>query len=119
MTIKTPVRITYKANTRGFASYPHFVDADGYHVEFSALAAALNASTAAPDLTALREEVKARCRYQCSYCTRQGTVEKDPDGQAWHIEHVVPVACGGPTHAENLTLACSLLVLDMTSKRDV
>lgn len=55
MTIKTPVRITYKANTRGFASYPHFVDADGYHVEFSALAAALNASTAAPDLTALRE----------------------------------------------------------------
>lgn len=41
MTIKTPVRITYKANTRGFASYPHFVDADGYHVEFSALAAAL------------------------------------------------------------------------------
>ena len=52
MTIKTPVRITYEANTRGFASYPHFVDADGYHVEFSALAAALNATADAPDLTA-------------------------------------------------------------------
>lgn len=60
MTIKTPVRITYKANTRGFASYPHFVDADGYHVEFSALADALNATaTPAPDLTALEQAVEA------------------------------------------------------------
>lgn len=54
----------------------------------------------------LREAVKARCGYQCSYCARGGTVEKDPDGEAWHIEHVVPVERGGPTHAENLTLAC-------------
>lgn len=54
----------------------------------------------------LREEVKSRCRYQCSYCGRQGTTDKDPDGEAWHIEHVVPVERGGPTHAENLTLAC-------------
>ena len=59
MTIKTPVRITYEADARGFASYPHFVDADGYHVEFSALADALNATASAPDLTALREAVEA------------------------------------------------------------
>lgn len=54
----------------------------------------------------LRAAVIARCRNQCSYCGRSGTSDKDPDGRAWHIEHVVPVERGGPTHAENLTLAC-------------
>lgn len=54
----------------------------------------------------LREAVLSRCRYQCSYCGRSGTPDADPDGAAWHVEHVVPVERGGPTHAENLTLAC-------------
>ena len=35
-----------------------------------------------------------------------GTPDAGPDGKPWHIEHVVPVERGGPTHAENLTLAC-------------
>lgn len=72
MTIKTPVRITYEADARGFASYPHFVDADGYHVEFSALADALNASTA-PDLTALREAVE-------EYRERRAEYDRTEDG---------------------------------------
>lgn len=54
----------------------------------------------------LRRQVMDRCAYQCSYCRRRGTATHDPDGAAWHIEHVVPVERGGPTHAENLTLAC-------------
>ena len=54
----------------------------------------------------LRRLVIERCGHQCSYCRRQGTAGRDPDGEAWHIEHVVPVERGGPTHVENLTLAC-------------
>lgn len=54
-----------------------------------------------------RRNITKRCANTCQFCARPGTTEKDPDGEAWHIEHVIPVNKGGPTRADNLTLACS------------
>jgi hypothetical protein len=54
-----------------------------------------------------RQHIIKRCRHVCSFCAKQGTPMLDPDGAAWHIEHVIPVNRGGPTRADNLTLACS------------
>lgn len=54
----------------------------------------------------LREAVIDQCEYTCQYCGRRGKKQADPDGKPWHIDHVIPVAKGGPTHIGNLTLAC-------------
>lgn len=55
----------------------------------------------------LRHHVAKRCNHSCQFCARPGTPDADPDGQPWHIEHVIPVSRGGPTRADNLTLACA------------
>ena len=55
----------------------------------------------------LRLYIAKRCHHTCQFCARPGTPENDPDGQPWHIEHVIPVSRGGPTRADNLTLACA------------
>jgi hypothetical protein len=52
--------------------------------------------------TALRSLVIERAGGRCEYC------QLAQAGQAatFHIDHVVPLAAGGPTTAENLALAC-------------
>lgn len=55
----------------------------------------------------LRQHIMDRCKYTCQFCARPGQISLDPDGALWHIEHVIPASKGGPTHADNLTLACS------------
>lgn len=56
--------------------------------------------------SSLRLYVIRRDQHTCTYCGCEGT-HVDPDGEPWHIDHVVPVVRGGPTHAGNLTLACA------------
>jgi hypothetical protein len=43
----------------------------------------------------------------CFYCGRVGTRDADPDGRAWHLDHVYPLRRGGPNRLWNLALACS------------
>jgi HNH endonuclease len=54
----------------------------------------------------LRQRVIERCEYQCQYCGGYGDEQNGPDGRPWHVDHVVPVSKGGPTHDGNLTLSC-------------
>lgn len=45
--------------------------------------------------------------YRCHYCNRfAGSVDVDPDGKPWHVEHKHALAAGGEDVEENLTLAC-------------
>lgn len=44
---------------------------------------------------------------RCRYCRRKGDARNGPDGKAWHIDHVTPVAAGGTNARENLALACA------------
>lgn len=50
----------------------------------------------------LRQQVIARAGNYCEYCglSQLGQIA------TFHIDHVLPVAAGGPTVAENLALAC-------------
>ena len=41
----------------------------------------------------------------CAYCGRIGS-GLDPDGRKWHIDHVIPLALGGPDQPDNLVKAC-------------
>ncbi|MCH8961882.1 MAG: HNH endonuclease [Bacteroidetes bacterium] len=52
--------------------------------------------------TQLRQLVVARANHRCEYCglSQQG------QAATFHIDHVVPLAAGGPTTADNLALAC-------------
>lgn len=54
----------------------------------------------------LKADVIKRAKRHCEYCGRMGDGVKDPDGKAWHIDHVVSVSRGGMTHKDNLVLAC-------------
>jgi hypothetical protein len=56
-------------------------------------------SDLSPDL---RAEVVLRAGNRCEYC---GLSQLGQEA-AFHIDHVVPRAAGGPTVAENLALAC-------------
>jgi HNH endonuclease len=65
----------------------------------------------------LRRRVVLRAGGRCEYC------ELAQEGQeaTFHIDHIVPVAAGGPTVLENLALACvscSLRKADHRSGRD-
>ena len=42
---------------------------------------------------------------QCAYCGRIGS-GLDPDKRPWHIDHVIPLALGGPDQPDNLVKAC-------------
>ena len=50
----------------------------------------------------LRTLVLRRAGSRCEYC---GLAQEGQEA-AFHVDHVVPVAQGGPTVAENLALAC-------------
>jgi len=55
----------------------------------------------------LRQYVIERDGQRCQYCGSQGTFALGPDDESWHIDHVIPIDRGGPTRADNLTLACA------------
>jgi hypothetical protein len=46
--------------------------------------------------------VVARAKGRCEYC---GLAQAGQEAK-FHIDHVIPVAAGGPTEADNLALAC-------------
>lgn len=50
----------------------------------------------------VRQEVIVRAGNRCEYCglSQLGQIA------TFHIDHVIPVAAGGPTEVENLALAC-------------
>jgi hypothetical protein len=50
----------------------------------------------------LRRRVIARAGDRCEYCR----LSQRGQAATFHIDHVVPVAAGGPTTVENLALAC-------------
>lgn len=43
----------------------------------------------------------------CTYCGRRGGADRDPDGQWWGRDHVVPRAAGGTGRRGNLVLCCA------------
>lgn len=51
------------------------------------------------DLAAL---VKDRAGHCCEYCRMNQALQ----GATFHVEHIIPLTCGGSTSAENLALAC-------------
>ncbi len=56
-----------------------------------------------PDIPArLRRLVIERALNRCEYCMLSQTSQE----ATFHIDHVIPVAAGGPTEADNLALAC-------------
>lgn len=54
----------------------------------------------------LRRRIIERDAFTCSYCHGEGEPNRDPDGNVWEIDHVIPVSKGGRTHQGNLTLSC-------------
>jgi 5-methylcytosine-specific restriction endonuclease McrA len=50
----------------------------------------------------IRRLVVARANNRCEYCG----LSQDEQEATFHIDHVVPVAAGGPTVEANLALAC-------------
>jgi hypothetical protein len=50
----------------------------------------------------LRDAVIARARNRCEYCQ----LSQDGQEAVFHIDHVQPRNCGGPTVLDNLALAC-------------
>lgn len=52
----------------------------------------------------LRRNIVETARYRCGYCLSA----QDVMGIRLHIEHIIPLARGGQTIADNLWLACPL-----------
>lgn len=52
--------------------------------------------------TALRQLVISRANDRCEYCQ----LSQARQAATFHIDHIIPVAVGGLTIAENLALAC-------------
>ncbi len=63
---------------------------------------------------ALRQTVIERAGNRCEYC------QLSQLGQAatFHIDHIVPIAAGGPTILENLALACVACSLYKAAKQE-
>lgn len=61
---------------------------------------------AAKEWRRLRALVIDRDGCRCVYCGAPGTATKGPDGEAWHVDHVLPILRGGATTLGNLALAC-------------
>ena len=60
---------------------------------------------ARPHVTqALRGRVIAAAKERCDYCLTSQSFTAMP----LHVEHIIPIAVGGPTTEENLWLACPL-----------
>lgn len=55
---------------------------------------------------ALKDEAISAFAQTCAYCDRVGTVEADPDGNAWNLDRIVPGARGGEYEPSNVALAC-------------
>jgi len=51
----------------------------------------------------VRQEVKLRARYLCEYCHCPEYFSPDP----FEIDHIFPLAAGGTSQPDNLSLACS------------
>lgn len=54
----------------------------------------------------VRREIVLRDHFTCTYCNRVGTIDKDPDGELWTVDHVIPWSRGGVTAFDNATLCC-------------
>jgi len=52
----------------------------------------------------LRRHIAEEARYRCGYCLTSQTIVAMP----LHLEHLIPLAAGGETMADNLWLACPL-----------
>lgn len=50
----------------------------------------------------LRQQVIARADHRCEYCG----LSQWGQAATFHIDHVMPLAAGGPTTLDNLALAC-------------
>lgn len=66
---------------------------------------------------AWRYQIVRRCGCTCQYCGRAGDSVYGPDCWPWHIDHIVPVARGGETTLDNLTLACRRCNMAKGTKR--
>ncbi len=51
---------------------------------------------------ALAVLVKERAEHRCEYCRMSQSLQ----GATFHVEHIIPVTCGGTTTEGNLALAC-------------
>jgi HNH endonuclease len=63
----------------------------------------------------LRRLVIQRANNRCEYCT----LSQAGQAATFHIDHVVPVAAGGPTTADNLALACVTCSLHKAAKQKI
>lgn len=55
----------------------------------------------------MRGVLLERFNRTCYYCNKRSeSYVKGPDGESWHIDHIVPVARGGGSEETNLVLAC-------------
>jgi 5-methylcytosine-specific restriction endonuclease McrA len=61
----------------------------------------------------LRRLVIQRANSRCEYCT----LSQAGQAATFHIDHVVPVAAGGLTQADNLALACVACSLHKAAKQ--
>ena len=53
-----------------------------------------------------RRAVIERFHATCVSCHTRGTMAHGPDGQAWHLDRVVPAKAGGDYSRSNVVLAC-------------
>ncbi len=56
-----------------------------------------------PVHASLRQLVLERDRYRCAYCL----AAQENSGQRLQIDHIIPVAAGGPTALDNLCACCA------------
>lgn len=52
--------------------------------------------------SALAGLVKTRAENRCEYCGMSQSLQ----GATFHVEHIIPLTCGGSSTTENLALAC-------------
>ncbi len=63
--------------------------------------------------TALRQTVLLRSQGRCEYCRLSQAAQE----AAFHIDHIVPRAAGGPTTEDNLAVACVSCSLRKAAKQ--
>ena len=62
----------------------------------------------------LCREVKSRAAGRCEYCRMHESLQ----GATFHVEHIVPRACGGTSISANLALACPACNLSKSDRVD-